>query len=79
MSKLAMYIFLDLVGIGCLVSAFVLGGDPHQTTFAMLVGGAGIAGVTMGALLIREEATGRYRERAAMASVTRAGAADSVG
>lgn len=73
MSKLATYILLDLAAIGCLISAFVLGGAPDQTTFVMLVGGAGIASVTMGALLIREEVTGRYRERAARASITRPG------
>ena len=75
MSKLATYILLDLAGIGCLISAFVLGGAPSQTTFVfvLLVGGAGIASVTMGALLIREEVTVRYRERVARASITRPG------
>lgn len=73
MSKLALYIFLDLAGIGCLVSAYVLSGGPQQPAFVMLVGGAGIASVTMGALLIREEVTGRYRAKAAGAYVTRSG------
>jgi len=77
MRKLATYIFLDLAAIGCLISAFVLGGDPHRMTFVLLVGGSGIASATMGALLIREEVMGRYRERAARASLTRPGAAGS--
>ena len=63
MIKLAAYTLLDVAAVGCLLSAFIIGG-PHETAFIGLAGGAFVAALGMGVLLMREEIRGRYRERA---------------
>jgi hypothetical protein len=64
MIKLLVYTLLNLAALGCLLSALTLGDGTPATTHAGLVGGAFVATVGMGALLIRERIRGRCRERA---------------
>jgi hypothetical protein len=62
--KLLVYTLLNLAALGCLLSALTLGDEAAATMLAGLVGGALVATVGMGALLIRERIRGRCRERA---------------
>jgi len=64
MIRLATYVLFDLAGLGCLASALVLSAGTHEATFIGTAGGAGIAILGMGTMLIREEIRGRARERA---------------
>ena len=63
MIRLATYVLFDLAGLGCLASALALSAGTHEATFIGTAGGAGIAILVMGAMLVREEVRGRYREK----------------
>lgn len=63
MIKLAVYIFLDLACIGCLVSAFTLAGGASETPVVGLVGGAGAASLGMIILLVIERVKSRRLEK----------------
>ena len=54
MIRLAVYIFFNLAGIGCLVSAFLLAGGASEKPVIGLVGGAAIASLGMIALMAVE-------------------------
>ncbi|UCC59656.1 MAG: hypothetical protein JSW38_09405 [Dehalococcoidia bacterium] len=63
MTKLFLYIFFDLAGIGCLVSAFLFAGGASETPVIGLVGGAGAASLGMLILLAIEKINSRRLER----------------
>jgi len=63
MTKLIIYIFFDLAGIGCLISAFLLAGGASETPVIGLVGGAGAASLGMLMLLAVERIKSRRLKR----------------
>jgi hypothetical protein len=50
MTKLAVFVFFDILGVGCLATVILLGGSLPQMTFIGLVGGACVASLGIGLL-----------------------------
>lgn len=63
MIKLAVFVLFNILGVGCLVAAILFGSSPPETTFIVLVGGAGVASLGIGSLLAFMEIKGRHREK----------------
>ncbi len=63
MIKLAVFVFLNILGAGCLVTAILLGDSLTQMTFAGLLGGACVASLGIASLLGFLEIQSRHREK----------------
>lgn len=63
MIKLAVFVLFNILGVGCLVAAILFGSSPPETTFIVLVGGAGVASLGIGSLLAFMEIKGRHHAR----------------